>query len=115
MDVVKPSVIVHVAEKYLQLAATNQHDGGSYNTYYKNHTISKTWGLYWTLWRQNRNMVCQNEGIRCWCPKQWRNIHGERDEDIDAMGMDARVFDMLCGMDAFTFPVYHNALCGVEA
>ena len=54
MDVVKPSVIVHVAEKYLQLAATNQHDGGSYNTYY---TISKTWGLYWTLWRQNRNMV----------------------------------------------------------
>ena len=33
MDVVKPSVIVHVAEKYLQLAATNQHDGGSYNTY----------------------------------------------------------------------------------
>ena len=29
LDVVKPSVIVHIAEKYLQLAATNQHDGGS--------------------------------------------------------------------------------------
>ena len=112
MDVVKPSVIVHVAEKYLQLAATNQHDGGSYNTYY---TISKTWGLYWTLWRQNRNMVYARMKESAVGAPNWRNIHGERDEDIDAMGMDARVFDMLCGMDAFTFPVYHNALCGIEA
>ena len=32
LDVLRPSTFVHIAEKYLQLAATNQHDGDSYNT-----------------------------------------------------------------------------------
>ena len=57
LDVLRPSTFVHIAEKYLQLAATNQHDGDSYNTRCQKSTASKTWGLYWTLWKQNRNMV----------------------------------------------------------